>query len=74
MPRKVAPAVAAVFTLDRVSKVLGEDEDLLYAIACDMTPEEGCINVNGLGNAFTVAFTDDGIDRLQLIPLYKPKH
>ena len=54
-----------VITIDRVAEMLGEDEDFLFEIACEMTPTEGCINVYGVDDAFAVAFTPEGIDRLE---------
>lgn len=66
--------IGAVFTVARVAEILGEDEELLFGISCDMTPEQGCVNVHGSGDEFTVAFTEDGIDKLvELIPLYKTR-
>jgi hypothetical protein len=72
--RRKSGAIGAVFTIARAAEILGEDEDLLFGISCDMTPEQGCVNVHGPGDEFTVAFTEDGIDKLvELIPLYKTR-
>jgi len=38
-------AVSYVFTLARVAKMLGEDEELLRRIAEDMEPEDGRFGV-----------------------------
>ena len=35
-------APSSVFTISRVAKMLGEDEDLLKDIASAMEPEDGC--------------------------------
>jgi hypothetical protein len=68
MPLPVTYLVA----IDRVAEMLGEAEEFLFEIACDMAPEDGCLNVYGVDNEFTVAFTPQGIDRLtELIPKYK---
>jgi len=40
-------AVSYVFTLARVAKMLGEDEELLRRIAEDMEPEDGRLSVLG---------------------------
>jgi hypothetical protein len=72
--RRKFSAIGAVFTIARAVEILGEDEELLFEISCDMTPAQGCINVYGAGDDFTVAFTEDGIDNLEtLIPLYKTR-
>ena len=61
-----------VITIRRVAEMLGEDEDLLFEIACDMTLDDGCIDVFGVNDDYCVAFTPHGIDRLvELLPLYK---
>jgi len=58
--------------IDRVAEIVGEDEDFIFEIACDMSPEDGCLNVYGVDHEFIVAFTPEGIDRLiELIPKYK---
>jgi hypothetical protein len=58
--------------IDRVAEIVGEDEDFIFEIACDMSPENGCLNVYGVDDEFTVAFTPEGIDRLiELVPKYK---
>jgi len=68
-------ASSFIITIARVAEMLGEDEDLLFEIACDMTMEDGCIDVFGVEDEYFVAFTPDGIDRLiELLPLYKPPH
>ena len=58
--------------IDRVAEIVGEDEDFIFEIACDMSREDGCLNVYGVDHEFIVAFTPEGIDRLiELIPKYK---
>jgi hypothetical protein len=66
------PPASYLIAIDQVAEMLGEEEDFLFEIACDMAPEEGCLNVYGVDLEFTVAFTPEGIDRLiELIPKYK---
>ena len=67
-----APPISDLIAIDRVAEILGEEEDFLFEIACDMTPEQGCFNVYGVDVEFIVAFTPQGIDTLRdLIPKYK---
>ena len=72
----IMPSPASyLIAIDRVAEILGEPEDFLFEIACDMTPEQGCLNVYGANDEFTVAFTPEGIDALRdLIPSYKKPH
>ena len=52
--------------------MLEESEDLLEEIATDMSPEDGCIGVLGIGEDETTAFTYDGIQYLRdVIPDHK---
>jgi len=63
-------AVAQVFTLAYVAELLGEEEDRLHEISIAMEPEDGFIGVHGLGDDYTPAFTDFGIENLrQLIEI-----
>jgi hypothetical protein len=64
--------VHAVFTIDRVAKDLGEDENWLWDIANGMEPEDGVIWVYGVGEDGVMAFTDFGIENLiDLIRMHK---
>ena len=59
-------AISHVFTLARVAKMLGEDEELLRRIAEDMDPEDGCLWVMGPDeNDSTIAFTPFGVENPQ---------
>ena len=58
-----APGV--LFSLSRVTKMLGEDEELLRELAQDMDPEDGCIWVLGPDDESTLAFTQYGVENLQ---------
>jgi hypothetical protein len=60
-------AISHVFTLAPVAQMLGEDEDWLSDISMELEPEDGIISVYGLGNDYTPAFTDLGIDNLRQI-------
>lgn len=65
-------APAHAITISRAAQILGEDEELLWNIATDMEPEDGCLWVYGTDDQHTVAFTPNGIDHLrEMIPLYK---
>jgi len=61
-----------VFTIARVAKMLGEDEDWLGDVANEMDQEDGLIWVYGAGDEGVMAFTDFGSETLQnLIEIYK---
>ncbi len=65
-------AVAHVFTLACVAELLGEDDDWLHEISIEMEPEDGFIGVHGVGDEYTPAFTDFGIENLrQLVEIHK---
>jgi hypothetical protein len=65
--------VYAVFTLSRVAKDLGEDEDWLRDIAGEMEPEDGLIWIYSAEEDDAImAFTDFGIESLvDLIKMHK---
>jgi hypothetical protein len=63
----IVAAIAAVFTIDYVANMLGEDEDWLYELSIDMFLEDGCLRVYGIGEDGVTAFTRDGIECLQQI-------
>ena len=50
-----APAFA--YTIARAAELLGEDEELLYEIAIELEPEDGCLWIIGTGDQETLAFT-----------------
>ena len=60
-------AIAAVFTIGHVARILGEDEDWLHDLSIDMFPEDGRLYVYGLGDDGVTAFTEYGIECLQQI-------
>lgn len=63
--------VAVIFTIDRVAKDLGEDENWLRYVASGMEPEDGLIWVFGDDNE-VMAFTDFGVESLsELIKIHK---
>lgn len=57
-------ATTRVYTLALVAEMLSEDEDWLWEISCEMTPEDGCLGIIGLNDEYTVAFTEAGIEYL----------
>ena len=64
-------AIAHILTLARVAELLGE-EDLLHEISIEMEPEDGKIGVHGVGDEYTPAFTQYGIETLRyLIEFHK---
>jgi hypothetical protein len=53
------------FTLARVAQILNEDEQLLWDLAVNMDPEDGCLWIYGADEQEMVAFTDRGLECLQ---------
>jgi hypothetical protein len=65
-------AISHVFTISRVAKMLGEDEDWLHDISIEMDPEDGRLTVCGTGEETITAFTDLGVENLaQIVEIYK---
>lgn len=60
-------AITAVFTINHVAKLLGEEEDWLHELSIDMFPEDGCLHVYGVGEDGVTAFTEFGIECLKQI-------
>ena len=58
---------SAVFTINYVAEMLGEDEDWLWELSIDMFREDGCLHVYGVGEDGVTAFTDYGIEWLKQI-------
>jgi hypothetical protein len=58
-------AISYVFTIARVAKRLGEDEELLAELAMNLDPEDGCLWVMDDTEDGTLAFTEFGIENLQ---------
>jgi hypothetical protein len=58
-----APAHAV--TIARAAQILHEDERLLWDLALDMDPEDGCLWIYGTNGHETLAFTDRGLEYLQ---------
>jgi hypothetical protein len=65
--RLTVAAISAVFTINHVAALLGEDEDWLHDLSIDMFPEDGCLHVYGVGEDGVTAFTQDGIDNLKQV-------
>jgi len=65
-------APAHPITISRAAEILGEDEELLWDMATDMEPEDGCLWIHGTDDQQTVAFTPDGMEYLrEMLPEYK---
>jgi hypothetical protein len=62
-PDVAAPAHAII--IRRAAEILGEDETLLWEIASDMEPEDGCLWIYDMDNQQTVAFTPAGMEYLR---------
>ena len=64
--------VHSVFTISRVAKDLGEDQDWLWDVANGMDTEDSVIWVYGISDDSVMAFTDFGIENLmELIRIHK---
>ena len=53
----VVAAPADAITISRAAEILGEDEELLWDIATDMEPENGCLWIHDTHDQQTVAFS-----------------
>jgi hypothetical protein len=58
-------APAHVFTIARAAQIIRKDEQLLWDLAINMEPEDGCLWVHGTDEQHTMAFTDRGLEYLQ---------
>ena len=58
-----APAFA--FTIIHAAEILGEDEQLLWDLADEMDPEDGCLWIHGAKDQQTIAFTPAGMEYLR---------
>ena len=65
--RLILAAITAVFTINHIAKLLGEDEDWLHDLSISMFPEDGCLHVYGVGEDGVTAFTNYGIECLKQI-------
>jgi hypothetical protein len=68
-----APA-SAVITISRAAEILGEDEKLLWKMANEMEPEDGCLWIYGTDDQRIFAFTPAGMEYLrELVAEHKRK-
>jgi hypothetical protein len=56
---------AHAVTIARAAQILHEDEQLLWDLAIDMDPEDGCLWIYGTDEQETLAFTDRGLEYLR---------
>ncbi len=64
--RLTLAAPGYVFTIARVARMLGEDEEKLCDIAIDMEPKDGCLSIlNVDDDAAIIAFTTFGVENLK---------
>jgi hypothetical protein len=65
-------APASAVTISRAAEILGEDEELLWDMADDMEPEDGCLWIHDTDDQQTIAFTPAGLEYLrEMLPEYK---
>ncbi len=58
-------APASAVTISRAAEILGEDEQLLWDVATDMEPEDGCLWIYDTDDQQTPAFTPAGMEYLR---------
>ena len=61
----IMAAPAHAFTIARAAQILHEDERLLWDLALDMDPEDGCLWIYGTDEQEILAFTDRGLEYLR---------
>jgi hypothetical protein len=57
--------ITAVFTIDYVAEMLGEDVEWLHELSQELDPEDGCLWVYGVGEDGVIGFTKFGIESLR---------
>src|ERR1700730_10101231 len=62
-PDMAAPTFA--FTISRAAEMLGENEQLLWDLAEEMDPEDGCLWIHSADDQQTIAFTPAGMEYLR---------
>ena len=63
----IVAAISAVFTISYFANLLDEDDDWLHDLSIDLSPEDGCLRVYGIGEDGVAAFTEYGIECLRQI-------
>ncbi|SEE20635.1 hypothetical protein SAMN05444161_9199 [Rhizobiales bacterium GAS191] len=58
-------APASAVTISRAAAILSQDEELLWDLALDMEPEDGCLWIHGTDDQQTIAFTAQGLEYLR---------
>ncbi|HZC89609.1 MAG TPA: hypothetical protein VE400_02875, partial [Mycobacterium sp.] len=62
-----------VYTVERVAKDLGVDENLIHELALDLEPEDGVIWVYGIENDDGIlAFTAEGVEEVRFLLSHLP--
>jgi hypothetical protein len=56
-----------VYTVERVAKDLGISEELIHELTLGLEPEDGVIWICGLDDDGTLAFTDEGVEEVELL-------
>jgi hypothetical protein len=56
-----------VYTVDRVAKDLGISEELIHELTLGLEPEDGVIRIYGLDGDGALAFTDEGVEEVELL-------
>ena len=58
-------APAHAFTIGRAAEILSQDAELLWDLAINLEPEDGCLWIYGTGEQQTIAFTERGLECLR---------
>jgi hypothetical protein len=56
-----------VYTVERVAKDLGVEEELIHELTLGLEPEDGVIWIYGRDDDGTLAFTDEGVEEVRLL-------
>ncbi len=57
-------APAQAFTISRAAEILSTDEELLWDLALNLEPEDGCLWIHATNDQQTMAVTDRGLGML----------
>lgn len=65
-------APSHAIAIRRAAEILGEDKELLWDVATDVEPEDGCLWIYGTDDQQTIAFAPTGMEYLrEMLPQYK---
>jgi hypothetical protein len=65
--RLILAAITRVYTIRMAAQILGRAEDLLWDLSDQLEPEDGKLWIHDVDGIQTMAFTDFGLEDLQVI-------